>query len=79
MGGGDGSSMDQISSTEILVSGSNSWVTISPLPIRMYGLRTVNFKNTIIAFGNLLTRFIYHGVFFVVGLIANNHRKFCEL
>ena len=54
--GYDGSS--QLSSTEILVSGSNSWVTISPLPISVYALRTVNYKNTILAFGNLSFTFI---------------------
>ena len=46
------------SSTEILVSGSNSWVTISPLPIIVFGLKTVNYENTILAFGKLSLTFI---------------------
>ena len=54
--GWDGSST--MSSTEILVSGSTSWATISPLPISVYELRTVNYKNTILAFGNLSLTFI---------------------
>ena len=50
--GYDGSS--RLSTTEILLSGSTSWVTISSLPISVSGLRTVNYNNTILAFGNLL-------------------------
>ena len=52
----DGSS--EISSTKILVSDSNSWVTISSLAISVYGPKTVNYKNIILAFSNLSLTFI---------------------
>ena len=50
--GFDGSS--RLSTTEILLSGSTSWVTISSLPISVSGLRTVNYKNTILTFGKIV-------------------------
>ena len=56
-----------LSSTEILVSGSKSWVTISPLPISVYNLRTVNYENTILAFGSLsLTIDIHQNYLFLI-------------
>ena len=48
-GSGSGGPM---SSTEILVKGSNSWQTIASLPIKGYGMRTVSVGNTILYFGN---------------------------
>ena len=51
-------------STEILVSGSNSWVTISPFTTGAIGLKSVNYKNTILAFGNLSLTFIMVITFF---------------
>ena len=50
--GYDGSS--RLSTTEILLSGSTSWVTISSLPISVSGLRTVNYKNTILTFSKIV-------------------------
>ena len=50
VGGSNGSA--PISSTEILINGSDSWQIENPLPIIVYGIRAVNFRNTILTFGN---------------------------
>ena len=49
-GGGYGST-GRISSTEIIVRGSDAWETISSLPIRAWGLSAVNYENSILTFG----------------------------
>ena len=50
VGGFNGSS--PISSTEILISGSDTWQIEDPLPISVNGIQAINFRNTILTFGN---------------------------
>ena len=44
---------DDLSSTEILTKGGNSWETIGSLPRAMSGVRAISIDNTIIVTGNI--------------------------
>ena len=51
VGGHDGST--QLSSTEVLVSGSNSWQFIAPYPEAAQGMKTIQYGGTILSFGKI--------------------------
>ena len=42
-----------LDSTEIFVSGSDSWKTVESLPKPSHGLRALNFDNTVFTFGKI--------------------------
>ena len=49
-------------STEILVGGESSWITISSYPISGGGVRVANYDNKLLSFGNIT--FILLSLFF---------------
>ena len=57
--GGWDSSYNDLSSTEILTDGSQSWSIVGPLPNAVEGLRGVSYNNRIIMTGNIAT-ILYH-------------------
>ena len=57
--GGWDSSYNDLSSTEILTEGSQSWKVVGPLPYAVRGLRGVSYNNRIIMTGNIAT-ILYH-------------------
>ena len=48
------------------MSETTSWVKISQLPVRVSALRTVNYDNTILAFGKLSLIFIRNIIIFTI-------------
>ena len=53
MAGGRGDSLDDLSSTEILMKGGNKWETVQPLPNRLYNLASVSLPDSVLLIGNL--------------------------
>ena len=62
MVGGWTGSVD-LSSTEILESGSSYWQSSSPLPLLLHGLHAMNYMNTILVFGKMCFMFITNFIF----------------
>ena len=49
-----GYSSVRLSSTEILIRGTNSWKTIASFPISASGMRAISYGQTILCFGNFV-------------------------
>ena len=53
VGGEDRVSGEYLASTEILVTGTSAWTSVSPLPQKYWNLRVVSLDNTPYMFGQL--------------------------